>query len=237
MAPLNWIVYIEQKRSYCFYRDGIEVTADITVVFSLGQRPECFRNCLFRPYQMLDQRIVRSKKVTEPFPGVEISTDRNDELDEQDKYFVHQQLRTLINSTDPKEFVPNPNAYAMEFNRDRVFRAITSQSLIHQGDFQEWEQIPLHYSKDIFEKILLNYTFEELFGERKEITGDDYPIIKINEDLRRQVRNNSILSFRILWHKRSLTLADTEKGKEPYPIEEVISAPNHPEALRNHVQY
>ncbi|MCD4751608.1 MAG: hypothetical protein K8R40_00905 [Anaerolineaceae bacterium] len=215
-----------EKDVTAFTQDGIEVVADISTTFLLGQRPECVEIAYLNGYQMEGQRIVQSSVVSEPYTGITITTQHDDELDEQDRFFIHQQVRNLINSPDSKKYVPLSDRNQFEFNRDRVFRAITSQSLTQNGDFQEWEQVPLQYTKDIFERILLNYTFEELFGERNRITGDDFPILRINQEIRRRVRNNSLLSFRLLWQKRGLNLPDTEEGGSPYRINRINTAPN-----------
>ena len=215
----------QERDVSAFTRDGIEVVADVSATFLLGQTPECVEIAYHRPYRIENQHIVQSREVSEPYPGVTISTRYKDSLDPQDQYYVHQQLRSLIHSNEPQAFVRAPDTRGFEFNRDRVFRAITAQSLVHHGDFQEWEQIPLHYTKEVFENILLNYTFDELFGERNEITGDTYPILEINEEIRRRVRNNSLLSFRLLWHKQSFGLADTEEGVSPYPRDQILCAP------------
>ena len=215
-----------EKDVTAFTRDGIEVVADISTTFLLGQRPECVEIAYLNGYQIDGQRIVQSNMVSEPYTGITIATQHDDELDEQDRFFIHKQVRSLINSPDPKKYVTRSDRNQFEFNRDRVFRAITSQSLTQNGEFQEWEQVPLQYTKDIFERILLNYTFEELFGERNRIIGDDFPILRINQEIRRRVRNNSLLSFRLLWQKRGLSLPDTEEGGAPYRVNRINTAPN-----------
>jgi len=219
-------LYRSEKDVTAFTRDGIEVVADISTTFLLGQRPECVEIAYLNGYQIDGQRIVHSRMVSEPYTGITIATQHDDELDEQDRFFIHRQVRNLINSSDPKKYVALSDRNQFEFNRDRVFRAITSQSLTQNGEFQEWEQVPLQYTKDIFERILLNYTFEELFGERNKITGDNFPILRINQEIRRRVRNNSLLSFRLLWQKRGLSLPDTEEGGPPYRADRINTAPN-----------
>ena len=59
-----------------------------------------------------------------------------------------------------------------------------------------------------------------------EITGDNFPILRINQEIRRRVRNNSLLSFRLLWQKRGLSLPDTEEGGPPYRADRINTAPN-----------
>ncbi|NSW53088.1 MAG: hypothetical protein HPY85_11330 [Anaerolineae bacterium] len=222
-----------EKGVTAFTSDGIEVEADVVANFILGQRPETIEVAYLKPnlearkpYTVDDLRIVRSREEREPYPGISIQTEYKDALDAQDAHFVHSMLRSLLNESGDHHWIPAPNQYAPEFNRGRVFRAISSSTVTARGDEEEWESLPLHYAKEVFHTVLLNYSYDDLFGDVREINGEEYPVDAINAEIRRRVRNSAVLGFRLLWHQRSLSLPDTVEGEFPYRRDRVLCAPN-----------
>ena len=222
-----WRTSKRETNVSAFTSDGIEIQADITGVFRLGQKPQCIDAAYqTTPHTKDTLRAIRIKRDEEEHQ-VTISDDSNNQLEESDLDVITNQYKNLMRNYQSQQLQQGPDSYDFEFNPERIIRAITSEPINQNGEPQGWEQILVQYCKDVFVRTIMNYSFNDLYGNVNTITGTRYPIDDILDRVSQEVRNNGVLYYRFYWHKdfNGTLPATSEQTAAAYPEEEIRNGP------------
>ena len=126
-----------------------------------------------------------------------------DELDAADRLEIHQAaLEMLMNQDEWKRLsaysdLPAPSKIPV-FNEQRVFSAVFSQARGDEETLIPWADLPVQVGVDSFREILSLYNFDQLFNPEENLPTK---IPELKNRLRIQVRNNGILSYRLIFDK------------------------------------
>jgi hypothetical protein len=212
-----------------FTSDGMEIVYDISGVFALGQRPECvqmaFNSTSFSPETLRAVKINEVKQKQATF--LQVSTDEKNQLDLQDRAYIYANLRRLFRFDADRSYRKNPDQYDFEFNPARVVRAMHATAINNKGERLDWQQILTQHAKDVFAGILLNHTYDELFGDTQTTSGDTYPLDDIINQTRSLIRNDGVLAYRLLWSKsnKGILLDSADHMPRGYHINDIENAP------------
>jgi len=208
-------------------RDGLEVTSVVVSAFSIGQEPEVLQlTCSSNPEQPNFQFIR-----LETLPGGRIQVQHiTDELLPLDNEQLQATVRELTRTQAWQPFTPLPEPPTFPvFDRDRVFSAVIHQARRTDGVPVPWQELPGNVAAGIFRELVMNWDFNSLFnvpgitpppdsstfrrmvheyGFNQSPDGSgDPPILRIRQQLARQMRNLGILSFRLVINRDRSPLA------------------------------
>jgi hypothetical protein len=220
---------VVDKDVTAFTSDGMEIVYDISGVFALGQRPECvqmaFNSTNFSPETLRVVKIKEDKQKQANF--IKVSTDEKNQLDLQDRAYIYANRRRLFRFDADRNYRKNPDQYEFEYNPSRVVRAMHATAINNKGERLDWQQILTQHAKDVFAGILLNYTYDELFGDTQSTSGDTYPLDDIINQTRSLIRNDGVLAYRLLWSKsnKGILLDSTDHMPRGYHINDIENAP------------
>ena len=126
-----------------------------------------------------------------------------DELSYSDRLEIHQtSLEIMLNQQewrglDTYRDLP-PLSKIPIFDEQRVFSAVFSQARNDEESLIPWEDLPVQLGVDSFREILSMYNFDQLFNPEENLPTK---IPELKDRLRLQVRNNGILSYRLVFDK------------------------------------
>lgn len=220
---------VVDKEVSAFTSDGMEIVYDISGVFALGQRPECvqmaFNSTSFSPESLRAVKIqeVKNRQAT----SLKVYTDSENQLDLQDRAYIYANRRRLFRFDADRRYRKNPDQYDFEYNPSRVVRAMHATAINNKGERLDWLQILTQHAKDVFAGVLLNYTYDELFGDVRATSGNTYPLDDIINQTRSLIRNDGVLAYRLLWSKsnQGILLDSTDHMLRGYPVSDIENAP------------
>jgi hypothetical protein len=94
------------------------------------------------------------------------------------------------------------------FDARRVFAAVFSEARDDKDEVIPWYDLPNQVAVDLYRRLLLQYNYDQLYDSSDPM---HFPIPYIRRLLRLAMRNNGLLSYRILLTKDN---APVEKGKD-----------------------
>lgn len=173
-----------------FTRDGIEVGANVSVVFSLAELPEVIpvaywgggsRENLHELELEKEGKVVVIKKVYR--------------LDPDDAEEIHTAVMANLITPSTGELAPPPPSHGhYPFDQDRVFAAAYGQAY---GDSRaQWHELPLIVATDIFRNLIERYDFDYLYSV-------DVPellpwVDEFKPDFLRRVKYQGVLSYQLV---------------------------------------
>jgi hypothetical protein len=210
-------------------RDGFEVQVPVSVVFSLGDKPEI----LYVTYDWdinkgnwqeaakpADIRVIKLNRALNRIDGL------FDELDDDDKKEIHQyvltNLPTGIDHAD--EFVGHHNP-PYHFDTDRVFAALYSKALeAVDSTPMPWTELPIHVAVEHLRNLLADEDYDSLLQLNDP---SQYPLYEqVLPEFRRYMRNQGVLSYQFVlckndtpimvgdtWVKREITFYEPQDLK------------------------
>lgn len=185
-----------------YTRDGIEVSSRVWAQFTIGQEPDVVQVTYDGEHRPEKLRVVTLEKLPEGYYRVASLTD---ELDSADRDEIHHMVRVAMRQEafqaycDLREPDPLP-----VFNRDRVFSAVFSEARSEQ--LLSWTELPTRVAASSFREIMMQVNYDQFYnigGEDK-----DFPLPRYKSRLRQSLRNNGLLSYRLLFHKDGLNIKD-----------------------------
>ncbi len=217
-----------------YTRDGIELKTNPWVIFTIGQDPEVvdvtYTSERGDPRRPRDIRIVNLERLSGGRVRVKSFSD---ELDDDDIQEIHHYYRVDSRHRQFQLFKPVPASNTLpSYDPDRVFAALYSRA---RDDAHEalipWDQLPTTFATDIVRDLLHDINYDQLYELNPASDNINYVLYK--GKLRRRMRNNGILSYRTIIHRRGEPL---EVGRE-YRESELWASPvrplTTPKILRN----
>jgi len=215
-----------QPKVTAYTRDGIEVYANVWSIFTIGQDPalSMVQVCYDGDPRSENLRVV----VLDELPAAGDQREKVfrvkalvDELDREDRADIHRFARVveLLEKHQTgekllKNYEPPPRDRAdrrgrqelPEFDPERVFAAVFSEARAERDKVLSWTELPTRVASAYFREILSQVNYDELYR-----FGDEpAPILRYKARLRLGIRNNGLLSYRLLYPKKGVSL---EVGK------------------------
>jgi hypothetical protein len=190
-----------QPNVSAYTRDGIEVSARVFSIFTIGQPAEILQVTYTDPNvehpRAESLRVVSLERVTDEHMRV---TRLSDELDPLDREEIHRTLQFQFyrqrNELRPYSNLPNTNT-SPEFDSARVFAAAFSQARAEKETTLPWSELPARVTSGIFREILSHFNFDQLYQVGQNTPT---PMVSFRERVRLDMRNNGVLSYRFLQH-------------------------------------
>jgi hypothetical protein len=204
-----------------FTRDGIEVSADVSTIFSIGDLPEVLQVTYILGQPPENLRVIHHENGVIKFA---------DELDPIDKEEIHHYVRRTQTSPPPSP----PKSSPYDYNQQRVFPALFSQAHdVNDDDHMDWPELPAHVAVEVFRDILMDQVYDNLYMPSKP---EEFELTTFKTNYIRRMKNLGILSYQVVLHKRMRYLEEGEDWDqlvandelELYPIQEL----QNPKVLR-----
>lgn len=177
-----------------YTRDGIEVTAGVWSIFSIGQDPDVVEVTYDGERRPENLRVVRFEQLPEGHLRI-ISL--SDELDRLDRQEIHHFYHVLEHTQafEPFKKLKPPSALPV-FNPERVFAAVYSEARGEDDGVKAWTDLPTRLAASIFREVISQITYDDLYKVGSMIP---LPLMRYKARLRQTMRNNGLLSFRLLF--------------------------------------
>ncbi len=198
-----------------YTRDGIEMTTNAWAIFTIGQDPEVldvtYTTKKGSPHRPRDLRVVNLQRLS----GGRVRVQGfSDELDEEDIQEVHHYFRVDSRKRQFQLYKPvlEPNLLPT-YNSERVFAALYSRA--RNDEEQElipWDQLPTTFATDIVRDLLHDINYDQLYEMNPDTDNINYVATK--GKLRQRMRNNGILSYRTILHRRGEPLVEGGEYRE-----------------------
>jgi hypothetical protein len=186
-----------QKDITAYARDGIEVFANVFSIFTIGQPADILQVTYSGDPRPEFLRVVVLERVSDTHLRV---TNLLDELDINDRDEIHRYIQTqfyhhnhpLQPYSDPVDTNTQP-----QFDPRRVFAAVFSQARADRDTVLPWSELPSRVAAGIFREILSQINYDQMYQIKEPVA---IPLARSRNRLRLEMRNNGILSYRVLLH-------------------------------------
>ncbi|MEE4195545.1 MAG: hypothetical protein V2J07_10145, partial [Anaerolineae bacterium] len=172
-----------EKDISAYTADGIEILADLSGVFSLGQRTRnidvSYNDPNHSPDSIYSLDLVKDRQTND----YSFQVDATHPLDAQDRSYIASRIEPLQQQYRRASFQEGFNQFAFEFDPERIVRAMTSRPITSDGEAADWQSIVLQYAKDTFQRTIMNYTFDQLFEDSTSGQENSYRIDDIMEEV------------------------------------------------------
>lgn len=198
--------------------DGIEVTAPVWVIFTIGQNPEVL-DVTYIGDQVADSlRVVTLEQLPNGRWRVKSVAD-NLELDASDRAEFHEFARRPTTLRSMRAYSPPPQTTLNSppaFDSNRVFAAAFGQAL-YQNQMLPWDDLPNRVAVDFFREELSRMNYEDMFNPDPTVA----PYSDLKRRVRLSARNNGILACRLVRHRDGLSL----QPDATYAPDEILVSP------------
>jgi len=179
---------------HAYTRDGIELTTSANAAFTIGQEPDVLQITYMGERR---EQMLRSVKLENlPDGRIKVKSFR-DELDEADRNEIHHVARVAHRMNVLLPYSPmEPLETLPIFNAERVFSAVFSQARDPNGDLIPWYDLPAMVAVDLFRELLSHIDYDDLYRPDQ---NDYFPLPGFKEKFRVAVRNQGILSYRLVF--------------------------------------
>ncbi len=180
-----------------YSRDGIEVTAPVWSIFTIGQDPDIVQVTYEGEKHPDNLRVINFESLPDGYLRV---SGLSDELDPIDRQEIHHHYHVLSRTQDFKEFskLPFPEALPV-FNKDRVFSAVYSEARSENETVVPWTDLPTRLAASIFREIISQVSYDQLYQLGNP---GPLPLVRFRGRLRQTMRNYGLLSYRLLFLKK-----------------------------------
>lgn len=183
---------------HCYTREGIELYASVFALFTIGQNSDILQVTYDGEMRPENLRVI----TVEARPGFQRVTGFSDELDDEDRKEIHEFTLRAGNPGEVDQpvfadFHPLPETDRQVFNRERVFSAVSAQAKNARQEILPWHELPARVAASYFRELMLQVNYDDLY----DVKGtSQFPLPEYKKKLRLSMRNNGILSFRLLQH-------------------------------------
>jgi hypothetical protein len=195
-----------QPKITCYTRDGIELFANVWAIFTIGQKPDILDVAYIGPHRPENLRVVTTTEVPR-MKGIQDNQPRRvritgiaDDLDEADRNEIHHFARAFDHLGKWKEYTPAPFTGDQEFDAERVFAAVFARARSGQ-DILHWADLPTRVAAGYYREILSQTNYDDLYdirGTNDHQRTTRFPVPGYKAKLRVRMRNNGILTYRLL---------------------------------------
>jgi len=184
-----------QPKIPCYTREGIELYANVLSIFTIGQDPDVLQVTYIGERKPENLRVLALERLSE---GRVLVRDITDELDDADRAEVHHYARVMSHNGVWQDYHWLPTLpYTPVFNKERVFGAVFAQARSSQ-DVLTWSDLPTRVAADMYRQILSQTNYDDLYDIKG--TGN-FPLPQHKRKLALAMRNNGILSYRLVFLK------------------------------------
>jgi len=188
-------------------REGIEVTTNVVVGFTLGQEPEVLEVAYQEKEAPENLVVIYLEHAPGARPGKDGAFQQFvvkaivDELDEQDQQEMHQyiqgekQRRLEMLPANPVARSKASGGAGAPFTVDpaRVFAAVYSQAQdVDEDKRVDWTELPAHAAVEIFRNLLSQEFYDYLYKPKDPV---EYPLQILKNNFSKTVRNLGVLSY------------------------------------------
>lgn len=186
--------------------DGIEVTTDISVTFTIGQPPEILkvtkRDDNWVVVKVENLTIQDTHKVDRIHPD-RIIKGFSDELENEDKEEIDAYFRrgSFVWKVGVSENIKtdDEDSLPFAFDEDRVIDAVYSRARhAKEGRLSEWTELPVDVAVELFRNKLAHESYDELYLPEDP---EKYPMKSFRADFGKSVRNMGVLGYQIVRRK------------------------------------
>ncbi len=188
-----------ERKVPCYTREGIELSANVSTIFTIGQDPDVLWVTYLGERRQEDLRVVTLERTSH---GAVRVTGIQDELDEPDRREIHHFARWQFHNQDRGQipwidfdWPPTPPATPV-FNKERVFAAVFAQARNNSQEILSWTDLPARVAVDFYREILLQTNYDDLYDIKR---SGSLPLGQYKRKLRLAMRNNGILSYRFIF--------------------------------------
>jgi hypothetical protein len=205
------------KDVHGYTREGIELTTNVTVLFTVGQNPDILHVTYDGDRRPENLRVVSLEQL--PDKRIRV-VDIADELEDADRAEVHQAAMGL----DPDVLLPfvmlERPSQLPQFDAERVFSAVFSTARGDQDQVLPWVDLPVRVAIDIFREMLSKHNYDTLYEPEKP-DPNQFPLREFQRRFRLRVRNTGLLSYRLIFHQTSALVV----GRKYNPAVLLASSP------------
>jgi hypothetical protein len=210
-----------------YTRDGIElISGGVYVVFSGGEQPERMQVTYQGGFEPENLCVVHIKE--DETGNVRITADTAfDEIDEDDRLAIHKQF-LQIEDMDwlPYNKLTDPPTLPV-YDEKRIFD-IVSSTAFSEEEKQSWDKLPTEVAVDIFREIIIQHQYDDFYNPDC-LDPHDFPMKAVKESFERSMRNNGMLSYRLIRHASEKDLlADGVYGRHALFTSDIFSMPVSP---------
>jgi hypothetical protein len=203
-----------QPEISAYTREGIVVSTNVTVLFTIGEKPDVLQVTYLGDQREENLRVVIVEKLSDGRMKVK---DLLDELDDEDRREIHHYARVAGRLGVLGSYLPiPPNSQIPEFDAERVFSAVFSAARNAQDEVVPWYDLPIRVAVEQFQEILSRENYDVLYQQEP---SPRLPLQEVRAKLRVRMRDKGILSFRLLAHKNQ----DLEISRVYNPAELLVS--------------
>lgn len=186
-----------QSNVLCQTIDGIEMSANAEVIFTLGMEPDICHVFYDGEQTAENILILEIDPITRKIQAIK------DELDEQDKQEVHdtaQRFLFMIEPSSPLVFHPEnhqPPPYLV--NEARITAAAYSRAR-NVNDRQlasRWSDLPAMVAAEVLRSLIARYTLDGLFLPEDPLYSPWQS--ELNPEFFRRLRNSGVLAFQFCY--------------------------------------
>jgi hypothetical protein len=165
-------------------------------LFTIGEKPDVLQVTYHGDQREENLRVVVVEKLPDGRMRVK---NLLDELDDEDRREIHHYARVAGRLGVLQPYQPIlPNSQIPEFDAERVFSAVFSSARNAQDEVVPWYDLPTRVAVEQFQEILSRENYDTLYQQG---TSSRLPLQEVQSKLRIRMRDNGILSFRLLVHK------------------------------------
>lgn len=195
---------------FAYTRDGIEVKTNIWVLATIGHDPIPYFpvNVTYLGDQHPGNlRVVKLKNISKQTGLYQVESLSN-ELDQDDRLEIHQQLQAITTWT-PYVDSPRPPITPL-FDPNRVFAAIYARARHPRGlagadEIVPWIDLPVHVAVDLFREIISRYNYDQIYAVD---TNGSTRVNEVRGKLAAAMRNSGLLSYRPVLHRSGVSLQE-----------------------------
>ena len=177
-----------------YTRNGIEVSANVWSIFTIGQEPDVVQVSYDGEHRPENLRVLSFERLPD---GHLRLISMSDELDRLDRQEIHHFFHVLEYTHAVKPYTPLPESSALPvFNRDRVFAAAYAEARGEDENPRPWTELPTRLAASIFREIISQVSYDDLYQPGSILP---LPLNRYKARLRQTMRNNGLLSFRLVF--------------------------------------
>lgn len=209
-----------------YTRDGIEVKSRIIANFTVGQDPEVVQVTYDGAPRPENLRVVTLERLPENKLRV---TGMADDLDQNDRNEIHHFIHVWQHSDAKLPYKPIKDPET-GYHPDRVFAAVFSEARGDKDQILPWTELPVRVAAGFFREMLSQVNYDQLYNVG---AADGFPIPTYKAKLRIMMRNNGLLSYRLLFHQNGQPIQKRSVYSESELVTSEIKPLTYPKMLRD----
>ena len=177
-----------------YTRDGIEVKSRIFSSFTVGQDADIVQVTYDGDPRPENLRVITLEKLPEKKLRL---TGMSDELDANDRDEIHHYIHVWQRGNAKLSYKQPPEPET-GYNPDRVFASVFSEARDSQDKLIPWSDLPVRVAAGFFREMMSQVNYDQLYNVG---ATENFPIPAYKAKLRNLMRNNGLLSYRLVFHK------------------------------------